>query len=165
MRINWFCAIFCPHYSLCHENGFIWNHFCSCSHFHHERRDSSMERKRHHVPCWSSNSESSCTPQGGGAGKAHSPSREEFSVVTFVTLMWWKKTDEEHNPVSSYCHLHYVLPRGRECSRLAPENFRRERTGDPGGKVYSGERGLLDRGGRGSDSSALTGLLSPEATN
>lgn len=71
MRINDFVPFFGPHYRLCHENGFIWSHFCSCSHFCHERRDSSMERNRPHLGAdlWSSEPSSRETQQGRGRDK------------------------------------------------------------------------------------------------
>lgn len=143
MRINWFCAIFGPHYSLCHENGFIWTRFSSRSHFHHERRDYSLAGKTP-SPCCSSNPPSS--PRG---------QRESLLVKSFLLWFLWPWGDHgkqrKHKALPfAHCYLYCSHLWGRDCSLWTLQ-------GQLTGRVYQWEHHNYTKQGR--LRGALTGLV------
>lgn len=118
MRINWFCAIFGPHYSLCHENGFIWTHFSSHSHFHHVRRDYWLEGKTS-SPCCSSDLPSPLSKRA---------ERDSLLVKSFLLCSLWPcgdhgKQRKSKALVFARCYLHCSHLWGRDCSWWALEGF------------------------------------------
>lgn len=135
MRINWFCAIFGPHYSLCHENGFIWTHFSSCSHFHHERRDYSLEGKTRSQCC-----SSDVCPRPPKRVERKPPS-EEFPVVSPEVTM---ENKAKLWSLLSYLHCSHLW--GRDSSQWVLQGFQGQLTGDPEGRVYQGEHQLHKAG-------------------
>lgn len=156
MRINWFCAIFCPHYSLCHENGFILNHFCSCGHLQHEEE----------IPQWKGRDTTSdadlwtASPHAylGWGGRGAPPFSQGVSCCDFCNL-----DVIEENRWKAKSHLQLLLfalcpPVGENILDGPQRISRRERTGDPEGDVYSGKQALWDRRDGGSEGGASTGL-------